>query len=38
MLIKNVLEQDTLNVPTPTVLPGRNVPDPYVCTGDLPPT
>ena len=31
--LKNDLEQNTLNVPTPTALPGRNMPLPYVCTG-----
>ena len=31
--LKNALEQNTLNVPTPIVLPGRNVPVPYACTG-----
>ena len=29
--LKNTLEQNTLNVPTPIVLPGRNVPVQYVC-------
>ena len=28
--LKSVLGQNTVNVPTPTVLPGRNVPVPYV--------
>ena len=32
--LKNALEQNTLNVPTPTILPGRNVSVPYACTGD----
>ena len=31
---EDTLEQNNLNVPTPTPLPGRNVPKPYVCTGD----
>ena len=32
--LKNALEQNTLNVPIPTVLPGRKVPVLYVCTSD----
>ena len=30
---KNVLRRNTLNVPTPTVLAGRNIQVAYVCTG-----
>ena len=32
--LKNILEQNTLNVPTPTVPPGSNVPVQYLCTSD----
>ena len=32
--LKNVLEENTLNVSSSTVLPDRNAPVPYVCTGD----
>ena len=32
--LKNGLEKNTLNLPDPTPLPGRNYPLPYVCTGD----
>ena len=32
--LKNALEQNTLNVPTPTILSGRNVPVQYVYTSD----
>ena len=28
--LKSALEQTTVNIPTPTVLPGRNIPVPYV--------
>ena len=31
---KNALEKNILNVSTPTVIPGRNVPVLYVCTDD----
>ena len=32
--LKNGLEKNTLNLPDPTPLPGRNYLLPYVCTGD----
>ena len=32
--LKNGLEKNTLNFPDTTLLPGRNYPLPYVCTGD----
>ena len=32
--LKNGLEKNTLNLPDPAPLPGRNYPLPYVCTGD----
>ena len=32
--LKNGLEKNTLNLPDPTLLPGRNYPLSYVCTGD----
>ena len=32
--LKNGFEKNTLNLPDPTPLPGRNDPLPYVCMGD----
>ena len=32
--LKNALKQNTLNFPNPAVISGRNVPLPYVYTGD----
>ena len=32
--LKNALEQNTLNIPTSAVLPGRNDPVAYICTGE----
>ena len=32
--LKNGFEKNTLNLPDPTPLPGRNYPLPYVCMGD----
>ena len=32
--MENGFQKNTLNLPDPTPLPGRNYPLPYVCTGD----